>query len=385
MKPIVAGIVSLMMSLSSVFLFAQMGGGAGGFPGGGGGDFQGGMPGGGGFPGGGAPPPGAVVAPGVQTPQSGAARPAGAAGAAGTAGAAASQAGAGPSGRTPRGGNRPSGAGSGAGVEPEADADVRPTGKTSETVGMVRMTQIPLTTKVGGRLTPANTVVHQVTANGIVKAVFVRVGQAVKTGDRLFSVERDDLAGSYVPATVVARIDGTVSSIPIRTGATVKTGEQGVVLIDTGSYLLDALVSDKDALSLGEGTQVSATVVGGAILKGSIRSRSPEPDYTTGLYTVSFAFPFSREVAPGQFATVELTVGRIRGIFLKQELLRRMYGRYQVWVVDADNKLEDRRVTIGAIYGNQVLILDGLKPGERVLLKLTGKENAGTAVEGLEP
>jgi len=56
-----------------------------------------------------------------------------------------------------------------------------------------------------------------------------------------------------------------------------------------------------------------------------------------------------------------------------------------VWVVDAENKLEDRRVTIGAIYGNQVLILDGLKPGERVLLKLNGKESAGTTVEGLEP
>jgi len=384
MKPIVAGIVSLMMGLSLASLFAQAGGGGGGFPGSG--DFQGGMPGGGGFPGGGAPPPGAVVIPGAQTPQSGVA------GAAGTTGAAASPAGvagaAGASGRNTRGGNRPAGTGVGVGVGPsqdtDADADVRPTGKTSEAVGMVRMTQIPLTTRVGGRLSPANSVVHQVTANGIVKAVFIRVGQAVKIGDRLFSVERDDLAGSYVPATVTARIDGTISSVPVKIGATVRTGEQGVVVIDTSSYTLDALVSDKDALALVEGTEVSATVVGGATLKGSIRSRSPEPDYATGLYTVSFAFPPSREVAPGQFATVELTVGRIRGIFLKQELLRRMYGRYQVWVVNAENKLEDRRVTIGAIYGTQVLILDGLKPGERVLLKLTGKESAGTAVEGLE-
>ncbi len=365
MKPIVAGIVSLMLCLSSALLFAQMGGGqggsAGGFPGGG--TFQGGMP-GGGFPGGGAPPAGAVVAPGVQPPQSGAA-------------------GAATNGRNPRGGNRPAGAG--VGTDLDTDAEVRPTGKTSETVGMVRMTQIPLTTKVGGRLSPANSIVHQVTANGQIKAVFVRVGQAVKIGDRLFSVERDDLAGSYVPAMVVARIDGTVSSVLVKIGATVRTGEQGAVVIDTGSFILDALVSDKDALSLGEGTEVSATVVGGASLQGSIRSRSPEPDYATGLYTVSFAFPASRAVAPGQFATVELTVGRSRGIFLKQELLRRMYGRYQVWVVDTENKLEDRRVTIGAIYGNQVLILDGLKPGERVLLKLTGKESAGTAVEGLEP
>ena len=384
MKPMVVGIVSLILYFSPSFLFAQMGGGGGGFPGGGG-DFQGGMP-GGGFPGGGAPPPGAVIAPGAQTPQTGAAGVAGTASAAGATGAAAN-------GRTSRGGNRPAGAGpgaggvagSGAGQDASLDADVKPTGKTSETVGMVRTTQIPLTTKVGGRLSPANTVVHQVTANGIVKSIFVRVGQAVKTGDRLFSVERDDLAGSYVPATVFARIDGTVSSIPVKARATVKTGEQGVVVIDTASYLLDALVSDKDALALVEGTEVIATVVGGAILKGNIRSRSPEPDYATGLYTVSFSFPFSREAAPGQFATVELTVGRIRGIFLKQELLRRMYGRYQVWVVDAENKLEDRRVTIGAIYGTQVLILDGLKPGERVLLKLTGKESAGAAVEGLEP
>ncbi|OHE59192.1 MAG: hypothetical protein A2Y36_13330 [Treponema sp. GWA1_62_8] len=244
------------------------------------------------------------------------------------------------------------------------------------------MTEIPLTTRVGGRLIPANSVQHAVSANGIVRSVFVKPGQEVRAGDPLFSVERDDLSGSYVPALVAARIPGTVSSVSVKPNATVRSGDQGVTVIDSSELYLEAYLSDKDALSLRAGTEVIATVAGGLELKGVIHSRSPEPDYSTGLFTLTLRFPGTGGAPLGQFATAELPLGKLRGIFLQQDLLQRMYGRYQVWTVDSANLLQSRRVTIGAIYGNQVLIEDGLRPGELILLKRTGKEKAGDPVEG---
>lgn len=251
-------------------------------------------------------------------------------------------------------------------------------------VGRVAVTEIPLTTKVGGRLEPANTVSHPANASGVVQSIFVKVGQKVAAGDRLFSVDRNSLTGSFVPAVVAARIAGVVSSISVRVNRSVKDGDAGVVVIDTGAYYLSALLSDKDALAVREGTEVAATAAGGLALRGTIVSRSPEPDYDTGLFTLTVSFPYVPAAHLGQFATVDLPLGTVRGIFLQQNLLQRQYGRYQVWVVDDRNALESRRVTIGAFYGDQVLIKEGLKEGERYLLKRTGSEKAGAVVQAAE-
>ncbi len=243
------------------------------------------------------------------------------------------------------------------------------------------MGEIALTTKVGGRLTPAATVAHTSPANGIVRSVFVSPGQYVRAGDRLFNVERDDLSGSYVPAVVTARVNGMVSAIAVKPNSAVKNGEAGVSIIDPGVLYLNALVSDKDANALREGIPVTAAAPNGQVLQGSIKSRPPEPDYATGLFTVGFEFPGAPAALLGQFATVDLPLGRLRGIFLPQDALNRMYGRYQVWIIDSEQKLQERRVTIGAIYGTQVEIKEGLAVGETILLKRTGRERAGNPVE----
>ena len=243
------------------------------------------------------------------------------------------------------------------------------------------MGEIALTTKVGGRLTPAATVAHTAPANGIVRSIFVSAGQYVRAGDRLFNVERDDLSGSYVPAVVTARVSGMVSAIAVKPNGAIKNGEAGVSIIDPGVLYLNALVSDKDANALREGVPVTATAPNGQVLQGSIKSRPPEPDYATGLFTVGFEFPNVPATLLGQFATVDLPLGRLRGIFLPQDALMRMYGRYQVWIIDSEQKLQERRVTIGAIYGTQVEIKEGLAVGETILLKRTGRERAGAPVE----
>jgi multidrug efflux pump subunit AcrA (membrane-fusion protein) len=241
--------------------------------------------------------------------------------------------------------------------------------------------EIALTTRVGGRLTPANTVNHTTSAAGVVKDIFVRVGQRVTAGERLFTVERDDLTGSYVPVLATARISGLVSSVAIKPNAAVRNGDQAVAIIDTSAFYLSALISDKDARSIPAGQTVQATVSSGPSIRGTVQAISPEPDYQTGLFTIDFRFTDVPLTALGQFSTVELPIGTVQGIFVSQSLLQRTYGRYQLWIVNGDNRLEARLVTIGAIYGDQVLIQDGLQAGERILLRRTGRERAGDLVE----
>jgi multidrug efflux pump subunit AcrA (membrane-fusion protein) len=231
-----------------------------------------------------------------------------------------------------------------------------------------------LTTTVGGRLHPANTVAHQASVNGVVTAVYVREGQRVAAGARLFAIERADVSGSYVPAVVAARITGIVSEVLVQPGHEVKAGAAGVTIIDTDGYTLTASVSDKDAFRIQAGGQVTGRTVSGETLTGVLLWRSAEPDYATGLYSLVFQFPSGPAAHLGQFVAIDIPVARARGIFVPQAVLVRRYGRYYVWTVSAESTLKSRAVETGGRYGDYVLIEKGLEVGDRYLTRLSRME-----------
>jgi len=231
-----------------------------------------------------------------------------------------------------------------------------------------------LTTTVGGRLRPANTVAHQASVNGIVAGVYVREGQRVAAGSRLFAIERADVSGSYVPAVVAARIAGVVSEVLVQPGHEVKAGAPGVTVIDTDGYSLTASVSDKDAFRIQAGGEVTGRTVSGETLTGTLLGRSAEPDYATGLYSLEFQFPNGSAAHLGQFVAIDIPVARARGIFVPQAVIVRRYGRDFIWTVSAESTLKSRAVETGARYGDAVLIVKGLEVGDRYLTRLSRQE-----------
>jgi multidrug efflux pump subunit AcrA (membrane-fusion protein) len=241
-------------------------------------------------------------------------------------------------------------------------------------VAQAAVSEQVFTTTVGGRLQPANTVMHLASVNGIVAAVNVREGQRVGVGARLFSIERADVSGTYVPAVVTARIAGIVSEVQVQPGHEVKTGAAGVTIIDTNGFSLTASVSDKDAFRIQTGGEITGKTVGGPTLVGTLLWRSAEPDYATGLYSLVFQFPSSPAAYLGQFVAIDIPVARARGIFVPQSVLVRRYGRYYVWTVSEASTLKSRPVETGARYGDYVLIEKGLEIGDRYLTRLSRNE-----------
>ena len=54
-------------------------------------------------------------------------------------------------------------------------------------------------------------------------------------------------------------------------------------------------------------------------------------------------------------------------LLVPQRAVSEFQGGYQVAVVDTDNKVAIRTVTVGAQVDNRWMISDGLNPGERVI------------------
>jgi multidrug efflux pump subunit AcrA (membrane-fusion protein) len=216
-----------------------------------------------------------------------------------------------------------------------------------------------------------------------VRSVDVVEGQEVAAGQRLFSVERrDDVGNVFRPLVVNARVRGRVSEVLVEVEDAVDRGDPAVVIIGTGEYELEAYVSDKDAFKVQPGRTVTARTTAGSVVRGTLAARSQEPDYETGLFTLTFSFSNHPGMNIGQFLLVDLPVDRERGVFVRRELVIRRYGRYFLWVVGDDQVLEAREVELGPAYGDQVKIERGLEPGERYLTRLTGREREGMPAGG---
>lgn len=105
----------------------------------------------------------------------------------------------------------------------------------------------------------------------------------------------------------------------------------------------------------------------------------------TAALRAEFANP-GRTLLPGQFVRARIMAGtRPNGIALPQRAVKLTSDGATVLVVGAKNLVETRKVTLGAMQGDQWAILDGLKPGERVILDGQQKAMPGQAVRITKP
>jgi len=248
-------------------------------------------------------------------------------------------------------------------------------------IAIAQVSQQSHTITVGGRLEPQSRIVHKTSSSGYIQSVRVREGQIVQAGEELLSIKRkDDVMDLYKPVPVTARITGRVSEVLVQVEAEVNAGEPAVVVLGTEGYVLEANVSDKDAFRIDIGQQVSGLTAGGTTISGVLLSRSQEPDYSTGLFELTFQFPDSQRVGVGEFVLIDLPVDRVRGLFVPRDVVVRRYGKFFLWIVNESQALEAREVTLGPVFGDLILISNGLQPGERYLRRLTGREREGAAV-----
>ncbi|AFG38620.1 efflux RND transporter periplasmic adaptor subunit [Spirochaeta africana] len=253
-------------------------------------------------------------------------------------------------------------------------------GRSGAAIDVVEMQSRTLYTTVAGRLHPAITVPHVSTAAGTVTAVHVGMGQRVAAGVPLFTIERDAATGSFAPVVIRSRVAGTVSRINVQLHHEVRNGETGVVIMQPSEAVLTAFVSDKDVSGVTLDSTVEAVDPRGQVLPGRLVAISPEPDYQTGLFELQFVFP-SADGWAGRFVTVGLPVDSVRGVFVSRELLVRRYGQYYLWSVTDEDRLRLQRVSTGITVGDEILITDGLEPGDRYLQILSGREAEGAQLQ----
>ena len=256
--------------------------------------------------------------------------------------------------------------------------DRQPVAAGSQPTEVAEVEALSRTIQVAGRLRPRVRIVHALPVPGVINTVLVNSGDRVDTGAPLFTVERDAVGQTFRPVPVPSRVTGVVSEVHIQAEESRNAGEAGVTVVGTDDYILEARVSDKDSANIVVGRPVTAYTANGRAVEGILESRSPEPDYETGLFTLRLRFPGSAGISIGTFLSVELPIRRISGVFVPRSAIDRRYGRYFVWVVEpGEQVLQRREVSLGEVIGEATRIEGGLAPGERYLVSLSGREREG--------
>jgi membrane fusion protein (multidrug efflux system) len=116
--------------------------------------------------------------------------------------------------------------------------------------------------------------------------------------------------------------------------------------------------------------------------RGKVSVANREVDVKTGTMIVVTLFPNPRNLLrPGQYAKVRATTETRQGALLVPErAVQELQGTRQVAVVGADNKVSMRSVRAGPSMGNLIVIDEGLKPGERIVVEGLQKVRDGATV-----
>jgi membrane fusion protein (multidrug efflux system) len=116
---------------------------------------------------------------------------------------------------------------------------------------------------------------------------------------------------------------------------------------------------------------------------GSFYFADRQVNQGTGAIRVAGLFPNSASLLrPGQYGRIRTSTRTKQGaLLIPQRAVTEMQGNYQVAVVDSENKIAIRNVKPSDRVGNQWIIDEGLKPGERVVAEGVQKVRPGMPVK----
>ena len=188
-------------------------------------------------------------------------------------------------------------------------------------------------------------------------------------------------------ATVTAPSSGRIGQSLVTEGALVSAAEatQLAVIQQTGTVYVNFTQSTTDVLRLrkaiaakqvrsaGDGSvPVKVVLEDGSELpqKGKLLFTDLTVDATSGQITLRAEVPNPDGLLlPGQYVRVRLSQAELPSAMLvPQQAVTRSNQGDTVLVVGADNKPTPRPVKVGNAQNNQWVILDGLKPGDQVIV-----------------
>jgi len=185
---------------------------------------------------------------------------------------------------------------------------------------------------------------------------------------------REDLGDTLIRAP----FSGFISGRLVDPGAFVSLGQVLAVVYQTDSLEISFMLPERYSaeVQLGQEVMVEVSAYPGKRFRGEVNFVSPSVDESTRNFEVkAFIDNPENRLRPGSFASAVLVLGyREAALVIPERSLVATRDGYLVFVADSEKEqVESRRVSIGARRPGMVEIVEGLAPGENVVV--TGHMN----------
>ncbi|MBZ6377062.1 efflux transporter periplasmic adaptor subunit [Pacificimonas flava] len=176
---------------------------------------------------------------------------------------------------------------------------------------------------------------------------------------------------------------GLILERNVEPGQVVSSGTPAVFRIaQDGQMELRAQVAEQDlqALDVGQGAEIR--VVGSdEVLRGTVTLVDPIIESASRQGTARVGIQEDGKVRPGAFATAIVETGTANRPMLPESAVLGNVDESFVYVLDAENRVARRAVTIGDVSDRGVVILSGLEDGDRVVESAGAFLNEGDRIE----
>jgi len=167
---------------------------------------------------------------------------------------------------------------------------------------------------------------------------------------------------------ITSPITGVVTNRNINPGEVAAPGVPLLTLADTANLRLQGTVSEAlvPLLSVGQEIKIAVDVLPGRVFKGEIARIGPVAATTGQYFPIDIKIKNPGELKAGMTARVDLQVNMMRGIVVPLSAVKTDNGHNYVFVVKQDGTVKKRLVTLGPKNESRVIVVSGLKKGERV-------------------
>lgn len=179
---------------------------------------------------------------------------------------------------------------------------------------------------------------------------------------------------------VVAPDSGVISARTATVGAVVGAGTELFRMVRKGRLEWRAEVTSTELRRIAPGAKVSVTAASGATAEGTVRMVAPTVDPQTRNVLVYVDLPLNGDFRAGMFARGDFALGASEALTVPQEALVVRDGFSYVFVVGAEQRVQQRKVQTGRRVADRVEVLSGLDANASVAVRGAGFLNDGDLV-----
>lgn len=174
---------------------------------------------------------------------------------------------------------------------------------------------------------------------------------------------------SYSYTQVRAPFDGVITEKKADAGTLASPGMPLFAIEDTRHYRLEAILNESDirVARFGQSVQVALDALGGSVLSGRVVQIVPAADPASRSFVAKIELPASAQLRSGLFGRARFSRG-LRSALLIPSAAAVERGQLRgVYAIDSNGVAGLRYVTLGSRIGDDVEVLSGLQPGEKLI------------------